>query len=249
MKFLRIERQGPIAELTLARPPVNALDSALLSEIAAACAELERDDAVRGVLLRGEGKCLSAGLDLAAVAQLDAAGAAAFLGDCDAAFGALFAFSKPLAIAVDGHAIAGGTVIALCGDFIAIGRGPHKLGLTELTVGVPFPRIAFEIVRHALPPRALRVLVYGAGAMPAAEAFELGVGDVLVDDARGAARSWLEGAVNRPLDAFRFTKRLAREPGAARIAAATADERKRLIEILMTTRANIAAYLQAVKKG
>src|SRR5258708_563130 len=108
MKFLRIDRTGPLAELVLARPPVNALDSELLAEITHACAELDRDDAVRGVLLRGEGKCLSAGLDLEAVTRLDAAGAAAFLADVDAAFGALYTLAKPLAVAVDGHAIAGG---------------------------------------------------------------------------------------------------------------------------------------------
>jgi enoyl-CoA hydratase len=248
MEFLRIERPSTTAELVLARPPVNALHSGLLREIADAVAALDGDDSVRGVLLRGEGKCLSAGLDLAEVASLDERGALEFFATFDSAFNALFGIGKPLAVAVDGHAIAGGLILALCGDFVAIGRGPHKLGLTELTVGVPFPRSALEIARAALPQRALRVLVNGAVALPAAEAFELGVGDVLCDDARANARTWLESVASRPLEAFRFVKRMMREPALQRIAAGPQGEREAHAKILAGGREIITAALQATKR-
>jgi enoyl-CoA hydratase len=245
---LRIEKTGPVAELILDRPPVNALDGQLLAELAQASASLERDDAVHGVLVRGEGKCLSAGLDLAEVVTLDRAGAEAFFTRFDAAFGAAFAFSKPMAVAVDGHAIAGGMVLALCADFVAVGRGAHKVGLTELTVGVAFPRVAFEIVRLALPPRALRLLVYGAAAIPVSEAFDLGFGDVLVDDARAAARSWLERAAARPRDAFRIAKRMHRAEAIARNAAVGEPERRELLDAVLGARDAIAAALGATKR-
>ena len=74
MKALRIEKTRRIAELILDRPPVNAMDGEVLAELAQACACLERDNAVHGVLVRGEGKCLSAGSDLAAVVAPDRAG-------------------------------------------------------------------------------------------------------------------------------------------------------------------------------
>ncbi len=244
---LRIERSGGIAELVLARPPVNALDGATLSEIVDACGALERDGEVRGVLLRGEGKCLSAGLDLSVFGPMDRAGAADFVARVDAAFRALFVFSKPLAVAVEGHAIAGGMLLALCGDFIAFGRGGHKVGLTELQVGVPFPPLAFEIARLALPPRALRTLVYGAESIPIADAFALGAGDVLIDDPRAAARAWLERTTPRPLGTFAFVKRLHRAEALAR-AADPAPRREEHLDLLLTARDVIAAALQATKR-
>jgi enoyl-CoA hydratase len=249
MKSLRIEKTGPIAELILDRPPVNAMDGQLLAELAQACASLERDDAVRGVLVRGEGKCLSAGLDLAAVVTLDRAGAEAFFGKFDAAFDATLAFGKPMAVAVDGHAIAGGMVLALCGDFIAVGRGTHRVGLTELAVGVAFPRVAFEVVRLVLPPRVWRLLVYGAAAIPVAEAFDLGFGDVLVDDARAAARTWLERAAARPQETFRIAKRMHRAEAIARCAAVSDAERRELLDAVFGARETIAAALGATKRS
>jgi enoyl-CoA hydratase len=248
MSSLRIEKAGAIAELILARPPVNALDSQTLTELAQAFAELLRDDAVRGVLVRGEGKCLSAGLDLAEVVALDRAGAEAFFARFDAAFVAALAFEKPMAVAVDGHAIAGGVVLALCGDFVAVGRGAHKVGLTELAVGVAFPRVAFEIVRLALPPRALRELVYGAAAIPVGEAFALGFGDVLVDDAGAAARTWLERAVARPHVTFRSAKRMQRAEAIARSTASGDAERRELVDAVLGAREAIRAALGATKK-
>jgi enoyl-CoA hydratase len=248
MMLLRIEKRGPIAELILARPPVNAMNGQLLTELAEAFANLERDDAVRGVLVRGEGKCLSAGLDLAEVAALDRPGVEAFFSRFDAAFRAALAFDKPMAVAVDGHAIAGGMVLALSGDFVAVGRGAHKVGLTELAVGVAFPRIAFEIVRLALPPRALRVLVNGAAAIPVTEAFDLGFGDVMVDDARAEGAGWLERAASRPLDAFRLAKQMHRAEAIARSAAVDDAERRAHLQALLGARETIAAALAATKQ-
>ena len=249
MKALRIEKTRPIAELILDRPPVNAMDGELLAELAQACASLERDNAVHGVLVRGEGKCLSAGLDLAAVVALDRAAAEAFFARFDAAFAAALGFYKPMAVAVDGHAIAGGMVLALCGDFVAVGRGAHKVGLTELAVGVAFPRVAFEIVRLSLPSRALRLLVYGAAAVPVAEAFDLGFGDVLVDDAGAAARTWLQHAAARPQDAFRLAKGMHRAEAIARCAATTESERRELVDAVLGARDAIAATLDATKRS
>jgi enoyl-CoA hydratase len=248
MKFLKFESHDGIVEMVVDRPPVNALGSELLAELIEACKQLEHDDSVHGVLVRGEGRCLSAGLDLAEVASLERDQVASFLARVDGAFGCWLRFDKPLAVAVDGHAIAGGMLIALVGDFIALGRGNHKLGLTELQVGVPFPRVAFEIARLALPPRALRVLVYGAGTLPVADAFELGVGDVLCDDARAAARQWLETIVSRPLGTFRFVKREHRGEAIARVAQAPAGEREELLDKLMAAKAAIVSAYQATKR-
>jgi enoyl-CoA hydratase len=65
--------------------------------------------------------------------------------------------------AINGHAIAGGCVLACCADRRIMPRGGGRMGITELLVGVPFPALAFEIVRFAVPGRYLPEFTY-AGA-------------------------------------------------------------------------------------
>jgi enoyl-CoA hydratase len=67
----------------------------------------------------------------------------------------VFFFPKPVVAAVNGHAIAGGCVLECCADKRIAMAGGGRIGVTELLVGVPFPPLAFEIMRFASPPRYL----------------------------------------------------------------------------------------------
>ena len=124
MEYVRVLRDGALAEIVLDRPKVNAMSPGLLRDLAAAFDEVA-DPSIAGVLLRGEGKALSAGLDLKEVAALDEGSIDGFLDLLDRAFLAAFRYPRPLAVAVTGHAIAGGLVLALCADHVAIERGEH----------------------------------------------------------------------------------------------------------------------------
>ena len=81
---------------------------------------------------------------------------------------------------MNGHAIAGGLVLALTGDY-RVGCPVGKLGLTEVRVGVPYPAGAMAIVRHELEPASARVLALAGRLVEPAEALTLGVLDELVD--------------------------------------------------------------------
>jgi enoyl-CoA hydratase len=232
MEHVRVEVNDGIAEVVMDRPKVNALDTQLLKELAQGMAEAAEDDAVRGALLRGEGRAFSAGLDLKEVARRASGGIEEFLQCLDETLNACFCFPKPLAVPLSGHAIAGGMVIALTADYVALGRGEQKLGLSELAVGVPFPRTAFEIVRLGLPPRGLRRFVYEADSFGPQEAFELGFGDVLVDDPHEATRAWLDKVTGRSIDTFTFVKAQIRKEAWERIARQTHAERRSLVETL-----------------
>jgi enoyl-CoA hydratase len=67
-------------------------------------------------------------------------------------YDAVFYHPKPVVAAINGHAIAGGCVLACCADRRIMARESGRIGVTELLVGVPFPALAFEIMRHATPP-------------------------------------------------------------------------------------------------
>lgn len=235
MEHVRVVRDGAVAEIVLDRPKVNAMSAALLRDLSAAFDQVA-DPSVAGVLVRGEGKALSAGLDLNEVAALDEGSIDAFLDLLDHAFSAAFRHPAPVAVAVTGHAIAGGLVLALCGDYVSIARGDHKLGLTELAVGVPFPPVAYEIVKAGLPLRAFRKLVLEAELHGAEEAFAMGVGDALVDDAVADGRRWLKLVTGRPRAAFAYVKRQRRREVLDRIALVPLAERRALVAAMLAAR-------------
>ena len=68
-------------------------------------------------------------------------------------FAAVFSYPKPIVAAINGHAIAGGCVLACAADRRLMAREAGRIGVTELLVGVPFPPIAMEIMRNATAPQ------------------------------------------------------------------------------------------------
>ncbi len=245
MSGVNLDVQGGLAELVLDRPKVNALGAETNAALGDAFARVARDDGIRGVLVRARGRCFSAGLDLMEVTALDRPGMSDFFGRFDRAFSAAFRCPKPVAVAVAGHAIAGGLILAFAGDYIAWSRGSYTLALTELDIGVPFPRTAIEMVRSATTPRALRKLVYSVARVGPAEAYEMGLGDALVDDAEADARAWIERAVGRPAAAYRISKAHIRGPSWDRLDAQPPDEDERLLDGLFsdeTREAMIASF-------
>jgi enoyl-CoA hydratase len=215
-RSIAIERDGAVARVTVARPPVNALDAALCDELADAFDALAGDAAVGAVVLAGAGDAFSAGLDLRALPQLDAAGQNELLRALNRVFSTIYAAPLPVVAAVAGHAIAGGLVLALCADVrIAAPRGRH--GLTEVAVGVRYPVGALEVVAAELGPAAARRLVLGAGLHDAAALHALGAYDELADDPLARATAVAAELAGFPRIAYGASKRALRAAPIARI--------------------------------
>src|SRR5262249_54709937 len=122
MAFVKISVEDGVADIVLDRPKVNALNRALLEELGSAFERVTKDSEIRGALLRSEGRSFSAGLDLKEVAGFERENMEDFLKLFDRGVNPVFSCPKPLAVAVQGHAIAGGLVLALCADFLALGE-------------------------------------------------------------------------------------------------------------------------------
>jgi enoyl-CoA hydratase len=168
------EREG-VAVLTIDRPPANAMDLALLGELVETLESLAAD-VPPALVLAGRDGFFSAGADLKAVPGY---GPAEQRGMVDAinrmALGA-YALPCPVVCAVTGHAIAGGMVLALCGDH-RVASTDGRYGLTEVKVGVPYPQAAIGVVRAELPAPAARILALGNRLVDAAECVRLGAFD------------------------------------------------------------------------
>jgi enoyl-CoA hydratase len=136
-----------VAVLRLQHGKVNALDLELLDALAATLGEL--DPGVRAVVLTGNGRVFSAGVDLRRVVDGGAPYTAQLIPSLHRAFVALFGFPRPVVAAVDGAAIAGGCILAAACDHRLMADGAALIGASELAVGVPFPVSALEIMRHA----------------------------------------------------------------------------------------------------
>jgi enoyl-CoA hydratase len=217
-----ITARGDVAVATLDRPPANAIDHDLLSAIIAALPDLR---AARAVVLTGGGRFFSAGLDLTYVLELDEPTAAAFAESFDDAMTGLFALENPVVAAVNGHAVAGGGIIAASADARIMADGDGQIGLPEIRVGVPFPSSALEIVRAAWGgPHLTMMLERGLTYRPA-EALAMNLVNELAPAAETLDRAVALAAelARAPSASFACLKRSLRREGLARIVAARKD--------------------------
>ena len=92
----------------------------------------------KAVVLTGYDKFFSAGLNLKSLPE-DRDGMASFVDSFEEAHLALLQFPLPVVAAVNGHAIAGGCVLACAADLRIGAEGSHKLGVSEVSLGIVFP--------------------------------------------------------------------------------------------------------------
>jgi enoyl-CoA hydratase len=130
------------------------------------------------VVLTGRDQFFSAGMDLKAAPAMSTGEQRHTVDGINRLFSGWYAFPRPVVAAVNGHAVAGGLILALCADR-RVGATEGKLGLTELRAGLPYPLAAISVVRAELTPPAARRLALGADLIDPAEALELGVVDEL----------------------------------------------------------------------
>lgn len=152
--MIELLQRGDISIVTIAHGKANALDTELCEAIAGQFDKL-RDASAKAVVLTGQGKMFSAGVDLVRLSEGGAPYVQRFLPALHKLFAAVFFFPKPVVAAINGHAIAGGCVLQACADKRIAVRDGGRIGVTELLVGVPFPALAFEIMRATTPPRYL----------------------------------------------------------------------------------------------
>ncbi len=133
-EYIQVEAEPPIATVTLNRPRVlNALSPELVAELGQALDELDRDDAVRAVVLTGGPAVFAAGADISEMA--DKTAVEQLQRDMTGPWSRLVGFSKPLIAAVNGYALGGGCEVALMCDMIVAGDSA-RFGQPEINLGI-----------------------------------------------------------------------------------------------------------------
>ena len=174
------EDRDAVTIVRMARGKGNALNVELLAAISQVLDEIERS-AIRAAVITGQGSVFGAGVDLTELIQGGPQYVRRFIPQMVDVFKRLATFPKPLVAAVNGHAIAGGAILMLACDQRLLARGPARLGLAEIQVGVLFPAWALEIARFATPPEHFPTLICTGRTWQGEEALTRGLVDELVD--------------------------------------------------------------------
>jgi len=156
------------------------MEPGFLDEIAVCFDALASEDSAQAVVLSGTDNIFSAGMDLKHATALDGAGSDEIVLAFNRAFAAVYGLEKPVIGALNGHAIAGGMVLALCCDCRIAPNNASRFGLTEVRVGVPFPEVAYNVIADQLRPDTLRKMVQFGENMDCDTALAWGAVDELV---------------------------------------------------------------------
>ena len=176
---LRLERDGAIAAIVLARPErQNAIGTAMWQALAGHCDELARDPGVRVVIVRGEGSAFSAGADIGEFAQVFADRAAAhdYNELVQEALGRLEQLPMPTIAQIGGNCIGGGCALAVACD-LRFAAEDARLGITPARLGLAYS--LGDVRRLACLVGAARAkdLLFSARLVTAEEALRLGLVD------------------------------------------------------------------------
>jgi enoyl-CoA hydratase len=204
-----IERSdvGPVAVIRMAHGKASALDVEFLLALSAAFDEVAASGS-RAVVLTGRGSIFGAGVDLIRLLEGGRPYLETFLPALSACFLGLFRLPKPTVAAINGHAIAGGCVLACACDQRIMARGRWRIGVNELIVGVPFPLAVVEIMRAAMAANHARTAVLTGRTYGPDEALACGLVDELSDEPSLLERATTvaAGLAAIPAGSYRLTK-------------------------------------------
>jgi len=221
--MIETEQRDGIAVLTLAHGKANVMDLEFCTAVAERCTALAAEPP-RAVVLSGQGRIFSAGVDLNRLLDGGADYARAFLPALDRMLLAVLALPCPVVAAVNGHAIAGGCLLACAADRRLMARGSGRVGMPELRVGVPFPPVALELARSVVRPSQTQRAVAAGETFDPEAAQAVGLVDELVDGERLLDRALALAAdlASITAPAYALTKAMLQQPLHVAIAAQTA---------------------------
>ncbi len=214
MSFAPVTYEGNVAVVTMTRGKVNAFDATAIGELTATIDQLAVDTRASAVVLTGQGKFFSFGFDVPELLTYSTEKLRDFLSRFNELMHKLFLFPRPLVAAINGHATAGGCMLATTADYRVMAAEGAKISLNEINIGVPVFAGPTAMLEATVGHRnAELVLTIGRMYSPD-EALTIGLIDTLMP-----AEAVLETAVRvaqdfagRNPDAFSQIKRLLRQP-------------------------------------
>ncbi|EFG64617.1 enoyl-CoA hydratase/isomerase family protein [Streptomyces sp. SPB074] len=196
-----------VATLTLDRPPMNALDTAVQDRLRELAGELTRREDVRAVVIRGSEKVFAAGADIKEMRAMSHKDMVLRSRALQESFTAVARVPKPVVAAVTGYALGGGCELALCADH-RVAAANAKFGQPEILLGlIPGAGGTQRLARLIGPSRA-KDLIFTGRQVRAEEALRIGLVDQVVpaEEVFATAHAWAAKLAQGPALALRAAK-------------------------------------------
>ncbi|HEU0033251.1 MAG TPA: enoyl-CoA hydratase/isomerase family protein [Kofleriaceae bacterium] len=232
MAAMRSEGEAEVATIRLEGGKANAMTSDLLDTIERAIDEFERSPA-RAAVLTGYDRFFSAGLALPKLVGLDRPAMHVFIERFGRTMMRVFACEKPVIAAINGHAIAGGCVLALMCDWrVFVDEPGARIGLNEVQLGIGLPAIVVEPLRCSVPATSLVPIALEGRLFSPVEALAIGLVHAVSPAAELADRAHAKAAELAALPPLAVTqiKRALRGPIIDAVARTQAVETERWLD-------------------
>ena len=239
------QRNDRCLKIVLNHGAVNAMDLEFCSRLTQRFQELADDPEISAVVISGNNRVFSAGIDLKRWLAEGPGYVEPFMLSLEQLFQTVFCFPKPVVSAITGPAIAGGCMLATASDVRLIGSSA-KIGILESRLGVPLPMTAIEIVRHVASPAAFRKMITVGATYLGRDAVSAGLADSCSDELEPLTSRSVEELTAIPCAAFELTKKQVRSPVMRIVERNKAELFDQYLQIWKSqqTRDTIAAYVQ-----
>eukprot|EP00123_Amoebidium_parasiticum_P001501 comp12607_c0_seq1/m.7643 comp12607_c0_seq1/g.7643 ORF comp12607_c0_seq1/g.7643 comp12607_c0_seq1/m.7643 type:complete len:288 (-) comp12607_c0_seq1:549-1412(-) len=253
-EFVTVEHAGDgVASINLNRKPVNSFNTQLLTEMVDALNEVEADKSVRAVVVGSkQGSVFSAGLDLLEMYQPDPARIRSFWTAVQEQWLRFYGSNLPLIAAINGHAPAGGCMLALTCDYRIMAEGKYAIGLNETQLGIVAPGFFIDTMVNTVGHRHSERLLQLGQMVPSSQALSIGLVDEVVPQsdvmhrAVDTAKQWAKIDAN----ARSITKRLLRQPTLDRLRANREKDLNTFVAAVTDEKVQkgLGRYLESLKK-
>jgi len=210
-QFIKCETDGEVAILSMRRGKANPLNSQMVDELYNAFVEADYNDGVRAVVLASDlPNFFSAGFDVIEVFRFDRVSMTEFFGRFIDLYELIVHFKKPVVAAVNGHAYAGGAVLALSCDARVLSDGNFGFALNEVNLGMVLPPGMIRMAVRAVGISAGRDMVMFGASLNPRQALETRLAAELAspDDVLGRAVAMARELGSKPPAAFAAVKAL-----------------------------------------
>ncbi len=187
MNKVIVEARGDVAVVRISNGVTNAVNPELIEELTSVLEDVKKDS--RGMVLAGNAKFFVIGFDVPALLKLDRPGMADFFKHFNELTLDLYTLPLPAACALEGHAVGGGNILALTGDYRFMANGKNRIGLNEVQLGVPVPYLADLILRQVTGDRAATEMLYTGSMLSASDALKIGLADEVVPSGEAEERA------------------------------------------------------------
>jgi enoyl-CoA hydratase/carnithine racemase len=214
MRHLQLTQTDGLLAIRMARPKANALNSEVLADLREALGTVASDSSVRGAVLASAlPGIFSAGFDAREIFPYGAAEIKTFFAAFTAVNHAMLDLPKPLGAAIEGHAMAGGAILALACDLRVMGEGEYGYALNEINLGLVLSQGILQMAVAAVGAGPARELFLEGATIAPPRALEIGLVSEIAPSGKAFERveQRVRGLMEKPPVAFAAVKRMFRE--------------------------------------